>query len=549
MTEDPLIGKQLGEYQIESLLAQGGMARVYRAMDVRLKRRAVVKLIDPPSRNDPGYVTRFEREAQTIGRLDHPNIVRLYRFDEQDGWLYMAMQHIEGTDLGVVLASYRADQELMDPEDARQIVREICSALDYAHHEGVIHRDVKPANILLDRQGRAYLSDFGLALITEIGTRGEIFGSAHYIAPEQAVSSAKAVPQSDLYAIGVILYEMFTGDVPFKAATPLDIALLHISEPPVPPRQLRPDINPELETVILKALAKKPEERYPTGAALSDALDLALNARSAATLLAPLSSSSRPTIPERVALEVGSQPLPPLPAVAASAPVERSTSVDPVAPPVKRRPLTLTSTLAALGALFVLALLCFALTVFPPMLDRFRAGGTQQAGQTPATEAARSDDPQTELTATLFATPIAFVEPSMTLPAPLMLTASPTTPVSYQLLIVRGRDNDSIVVVNRSKNAFPLGLLRLESDEQVVNGTEWGVVNLERGACVGVWKETKGNTKNRSLDVPNCELVGKRLFRDKKDWLGESSFVINYDGKEFGDCDEDQNECLITIAP
>ncbi len=555
MTEDPLIGKQLGEYQIESLLAQGGMARVYRAMDVRLKRQAVVKLIDPPSRNDPGYVTRFEREAQTIGRLDHPNIVRLYRFDEQDGWLYMAMQHIEGTDLGVVLASYRADQELMDPEDARRIIREICSALDYAHHEGVIHRDVKPANILLDRQGRSFLSDFGLALITEIGTRGEIFGSAHYIAPEQAVSSAKAVPQSDLYAIGVILYEMFTGDVPFKAATPLDIALLHISEPPVPPRQLRPDINPELETVILKALAKKPEERYPTGAALSDALELALNARSAATLLAPLSSSSRPTIPERVAMELGEQPLPPIPAIVASAPppAEKSAPAEPVAPPARKRPLIFTGAMAGLGGILLLALLCFALVILPPMLNRFREGGTQQAGQTPITEAVRTVDPRIELTATLPATPIAFVEPSTTLPAPLMLTGSPTalptTRVSYQLLIVRGKGNDSIIVINQSENTFPLGLLHLESDKQGLNGTEWGVANLESGACVGVWKETKGNTKNRSLDVPNCELVGKRLFRDKKDWLGESSFVINYDGEEFGDCDEDQNECLITIAP
>jgi serine/threonine-protein kinase len=188
MTEDSLLGKQLGEYQIEALLGQGGMARVYRAMDVRLKRQAVIKLIDPPSRNDPGYVMRFEREAQIIGRLDHPNIVRLYRFDEQDGWLYMAMQYVEGADLGVVLASYRADQELIEPDDACRIIREICSALDYAHRNGVIHRDVKPANILLDRQG-GLISDFGLALITEIGTAAK-FWIAH-IAPEQAVSSAR----------------------------------------------------------------------------------------------------------------------------------------------------------------------------------------------------------------------------------------------------------------------------------------------------------------------------------------------------------------------
>lgn len=268
MTEDALIGKQLGEYRLETLLAQGGMARVYRAVDVRLKRYVVVKVIDPPFHNDPDYIMRFEREAQAIARLDHPNIVRLYRFDEQDDWLYMAMQHIQGADLGTVLAGYRADKEFMQPDDVRRIIAEVCSALDYAHQKGVIHRDIKPANILLDQQGRTFLTDFGLALVTDVGTRGEIFGSPHYIAPEQAVSSAKAVPQSDLYAVGVILFEMFTGDVPFNGAEPLDIALLHMSEPPPVPRELRPEINPELEAIILKALAKNPEDRYQTGASL-----------------------------------------------------------------------------------------------------------------------------------------------------------------------------------------------------------------------------------------------------------------------------------------
>ena len=138
MTEDDLIGKQLGEYKLETLLAQGGMARVYRATDVRLKRDVVVKVIDPPFRKDPDYLMRFEREAQAIARLDHPNIVRLYRFAEQDDWLYMAMQHVEGADLGVVLAGYRADKEFIEPDDARRIIAEICSALDYAHQKGVI---------------------------------------------------------------------------------------------------------------------------------------------------------------------------------------------------------------------------------------------------------------------------------------------------------------------------------------------------------------------------------------------------------------------------
>jgi serine/threonine-protein kinase len=150
--------------------------------------------------------------------------------------------------------------------------------LDYAHTKGVIHRDIKPSNIMLDGQGNAILTDFGLVLVDD-NTRGEIFGTPYYIAPEQAISSAKAVPQSDLYAMGVILYEMFTAKLPFTASHPYDVALLHVSETPPPPRTIRPDLSSEVEAVILKALAKKPEQRYPTGAALADALDHALFGR------------------------------------------------------------------------------------------------------------------------------------------------------------------------------------------------------------------------------------------------------------------------------
>lgn len=554
MTEDQLIGKRLGEYQIEGLLGQGGMARVYRAVDVKIKRQAVLKLIDPPSRKDPGYVARFEREAQIIGRLDHPNIVRLYRFDEQDGWLYMAMQHIEGADLGVVLAGYRADKEFMDPDDARRIIREVCSALDYAHGQGVIHRDVKPANVLLDRQGHAFLADFGLALITAVGTRGEIFGSAHYIAPEQAVSSAKAVPQSDLYAIGIILYEIFTGDVPFKAATPLDIALLHISEPPVPPRQIRSDINPALEAVILKALAKKPEERFSTGAALLDALDRALDARSTVTLLAPNSSASHHTIPERVALELGQPPLPPIPAMVASAPppADKLGISEPAVSPAKKRPLISAGVLVGLVAIVLLVLACFALIVLLPLANRFGEGNATDAK---ATETAQAVVSSTGLATTAPATPIAVAESSATSPVPLQPTASPAVapptaiPVSYQLLIVRGQGNDSVIVVNQSERAFPLELFHMGNDKQGLNGTEWGVVNLESGDCVVVWKENPGNAKRRLPEGLNCQLVGNQPSRDRKDWFGERDFAVEYGGKQYGICDKDQKQCLISIKP
>ena len=538
MTEDALIGKQLGEYRLEALLAQGGMARVYRAVDVRLKRYVVVKVIDPPFHSDPDYIMRFEREAQAIARLDHSNIVRLYRFDQQDDWLYMAMQHIQGADLGTVLAGYRADKEFIEPEDARRIVAEVCSALDYAHEKGVIHRDIKPANILLDEQGRAFLTDFGLALITEVGTRGEIFGSPHYIAPEQAVSSAKAVPQSDLYSVGVILFEMFTGDVPFNGAQPLDIALLHMSEPPPMPRELRAEINPELEAVILKALEKNPQDRYQTGAALAEALDKSLKARSSASLLAKRSTAPHQTIPQLVALKLGEQPLPPIPAaVATPPPIAESKSVEPIAAPTNRRPLIFTGALIGLG-LLLLAFACFALLAFPSLINRFGQRGVIPPDQN------GTASPATAKSATLSA--VLLPEATLTFtPAPI-LPVSTATPASYQLLIVRAGDGNSIVVVNQSANAFPLSFLRLQSGKNVLAGTDWGVPNLEKGACVGAWKMGAMHNLPGGL---NCQLVGHQLERKKKDWLGAETFSVFYSGKQISTCSRDQIQCSIRILP
>ena len=542
MTQDDLVGKQLGEYRLEALLAQGGMARVYRAVDVRLKRYVVVKVIDPPFHNDPDYIMRFEREAQAIARLDHPNIVRLYRFDEQDDWFYMAMQHVQGADLGTVLAGYRANGEFMEPDDARRIISEVCSALDYAHQKGVIHRDIKPANILLDQQGRAFLTDFGLALVTEVGTRGEIFGSPHYIAPEQAVSSAKAVPQSDLYAVGVILFEMFTGDVPFNAAEPLDIALLHMSEPPPLPRGLRPEINPELEVVILKALAKNPEDRYPTGAVLAEALDQSLKARSAAILLAKHSTAPRQTIPQLVALKLGQQPLPPIPAAVATPtpqPVEEAKSSRPgVSPASKQRPLIFTATAIGLG-LLLLALFCTVLFTLPALMNRFGSRGVVPPDQNSTTLPVSSLASAATLSAIQLEATFPFT------PAPIIPV--PTgTPESYQLLIVRAQDGNSMVVINQSVNVFPLKLLQLRRGNAALSGADWGVVNLANGACVGAWKAGEAPNVPGGL---NCQMAGNRLELKKKDLFGGESFLVYYDGKQVGECDKNQNQCSINFIP
>ncbi len=303
---DPLIGQQLDEYELISLLGRGGMARVYRGHDVRLKRDVAIKVIDAVYRADETYRARFEREAQAIAQLEHPHIVRLYRYGEVSGLFYMAMQYIPGQDLRSYLDDLQAREEWLPALEAARLVRELCGALDYAHSKGIIHRDIKPSNIMLGEDGRSYLTDFGLALFTDSETQGDIFGSPHYIAPEQAISSAHVVPQSDLYAVGVILYQMFAGQRPFEGAEPLEIALKQMSELPLSPQEIRPELSPALSAVILKALAKEPGERYANGNLLATAVEYAVQQPEAFDFALP-----GPSVPPAASLRPPVLPPPP----------------------------------------------------------------------------------------------------------------------------------------------------------------------------------------------------------------------------------------------
>ena len=264
---DPLIGEQLGDYVIQRLLGRGGMARVYVGYDERLQRYAAVKVIhsDLLTVSDRAeYAERFRREARAIARLSHPNIVGVYQFGEYDDGYYMAQVFVEGKDLRHLLHDYEVAGEHMPLMEVLTIVRGIGSALDYAHGRGVIHRDVKPANIIVSVDNAPILTDFGLALSASEGTLGDTFGSAHYIAPEQAISSARAVPQSDLYSLGICLYEMLAGRVPFDDPSAMSVALKHLNDPPPPLRDRVPDLPRLSRRWCSKTLAKDPAERYET---------------------------------------------------------------------------------------------------------------------------------------------------------------------------------------------------------------------------------------------------------------------------------------------
>lgn len=275
---DPLIGKQLANFLIERVLGRGGMAQVYYGLDVKLQRPVAIKVIDARYRNKPSYAQRFVKEARSVAKWRHENIIQIYYADDADELYYYVMEYIGGHDLSSVMSSYTNRGELMPAADVLRIGGAVASALDYAHKKGVIHRDVKPSNVLMSDDGRVVLGDFGLALDMQEGSSGEIFGTPHYISPEQARRSKDVVPQSDIYSLGVILYEMLTGVVPFDDASPTSVALQHITQPPPPPRSINPLISEQTETVILKALAKKPEDRYQSGAELMEALEKALTA-------------------------------------------------------------------------------------------------------------------------------------------------------------------------------------------------------------------------------------------------------------------------------
>ncbi len=275
--QDYLIGRTIDGYYVDQLLGRGGMARVYRGYDTNLERYVAIKVIDPHRHEDVMTRNRFKKEARAVAQLRHTHIVGVYRFGEVDGLYYMAMDFIDGVDLRWLIRNYRIRSELISLKDMLRIVAQIARALDYAHQNGVIHRDVKPSNIMIDKTGSAVLTDFGLALVTEEGTHGDIFGSPQYMAPEQVVSSAKVVPQSDLYSLGVMLYEMLAGETPFNKGEAAQIAMAHLADAPVSPLEHNPTLPKVLVPVIEKALAKAPEDRYQSGAKLVTALRAALN--------------------------------------------------------------------------------------------------------------------------------------------------------------------------------------------------------------------------------------------------------------------------------
>ena len=280
-------GFTLGRYELRHRIAQGGMAEVYLAYDRRVRRQVAIKVLYG---RDVSFVRRFEREALAVGALSHNHILPLYDFGEQSPWYYLVMPYVEGG----TLRDYLIKRKQITLEEAASFVDQIASALQYAHDCGVVHRDVKPSNILLRQDGYAYLVDFGLAKALmgaeSLTSEGAMVGTPEYMAPEQ--SNGESNYRSDIYSLGVILYQMLTGRVPFMAESPVAISLKHIQTTPISPSKLNSEIPPAIEEVILKAMSKDPAQRYQQAQELAAAYWKALQHERSQTKNAPPASSA-----------------------------------------------------------------------------------------------------------------------------------------------------------------------------------------------------------------------------------------------------------------
>jgi eukaryotic-like serine/threonine-protein kinase len=252
-----------GRYQLQDPIGRGGMATIYRGRDLQMDRVVAIKVLREVYSTDVKFITRFQLEAKATSALQHPNIVQVYDYGQSDGNYFIVMELVEGTDL----RRYLRSRGVLDVDRAVYIAHDVALGLGAAHRCKIMHCDVKPQNILIGRGGSIKLTDFGIT-----GATGMPLGMVQYYAPEQAQGQI-VTPAADVYALGIVMYEMLTGRTPFDGDTPVAVAMQHIYDTPIPPSQLNPNIPSDLEAVIMRCLEKVPEIRFRDGHVLARALE------------------------------------------------------------------------------------------------------------------------------------------------------------------------------------------------------------------------------------------------------------------------------------
>ncbi|MFP4055406.1 MAG: protein kinase domain-containing protein [Candidatus Brocadiia bacterium] len=285
----------LGNFVLDRPIGKGGMGTVYLAHDPALQRPVAIKILPPQLAADPEYVARFEREATSLAKIRHPNLVHIYAVGCERARHYIAMEYVQGRNVGDILRR----QGPLGVGPAARILGQVLSALDKVHGAGIVHRDLKPGNIMIDEDGRAILMDFGLAKPAadrSVTTGHALIGTPEYMAPELA-EGGEATPRSDLYALGVVLFEMLTGQVPFRGRSAVATLRQHVETPPPALRKLAPGTPPALEAIAQKALAKDPARRYPSARAFAADLLAVSDAPELRALAANAGAPTSPTLP------------------------------------------------------------------------------------------------------------------------------------------------------------------------------------------------------------------------------------------------------------
>jgi serine/threonine-protein kinase len=379
LTRDAILADR---YQIEEEIGRGGMARVYRATDTVLGRTVAVKVLGEDYALDPTFVERFRREAQAAARLNHANVVSVFDTGSDGAVHFIIMEFVEGRTLADVMTT----DGPLDPERAAEIAMRIAEALSFAHAEGLVHRDIKPANVMITDRGRVKVMDFGIARLATSNTitqTSTVFGTAAYLAPEQA-QGQRVDGRADVYALGVVLYEMLAGRVPFVADSAVAVASKHVLEQPQPPSQVRAGVPPALEAIAMRALEKDPDDRFADAGQMASALGQSIGLSAVTT--EPLTGTAAH---DRTAVLPVAVP-----------PSRRGTHAAPGRPPRWWIPIVLFAVGAVLLALFLPALLSrndTGTNVTPPATHQpsHKASAPAPATSAPATSAPATTAPPT----------------------------------------------------------------------------------------------------------------------------------------------------------